>query len=74
MLLEMAPMVGPRDYDWTKKASFLLDPTECGELICLQCVKGEQVEFFHDPFILDQEKAGQVIYLLNLKSILLFMW
>jgi hypothetical protein len=47
LLLELAPATSSRNgYDWTKKINFLLDATECGQLLH-QVSSG--VEFVHDP-------------------------
>lgn len=56
LLFEVAPNVGVKEYDWTKKMTFFLDVTECGELL-YQAEKG--VEFIHDPGALTSQ-AGQV--------------
>jgi hypothetical protein len=59
LLFEIAPSTGnPREYDWQKKGTFLLDPTECGELISMERSVG--CEFFHDPNMADSSKAGMV--------------
>jgi hypothetical protein len=48
LLFEFAPSgAGPREYDWTKKASFSLGATECAEIARLK--EGSSVEFLHDP-------------------------
>ena len=48
LLLEFAPAgSGPREYDWTKKATFSLSATECGEIARLK--EGVATEFTHDP-------------------------
>lgn len=49
MLLEFAPVSGPREYDWTKKGNFQLGVTECGGVIGLDTSKKAAVEFIHDP-------------------------
>lgn len=52
MLLEIAPISGVREYDWTKKATFLLDPSECGEILCFHDMKtSTEVGFLHDTFM-----------------------
>lgn len=64
ILLEFAPVgAGPREYDWSRKASFSLSPTECGEILAMDQSKG--VEFFHDPNMGDAE-AGKVTKKLKL--------
>eukprot|EP00598_Pedospumella_elongata_P000313 CAMPEP_0184969594 /NCGR_PEP_ID=MMETSP1098-20130426/2305_1 /TAXON_ID=89044 /ORGANISM="Spumella elongata, Strain CCAP 955/1" /LENGTH=166 /DNA_ID=CAMNT_0027491377 /DNA_START=127 /DNA_END=627 /DNA_ORIENTATION=+ len=48
LLLEFAPAgSSPREYDWTKKATFSLSATECGEIARLK--EGVATEFTHDP-------------------------
>jgi hypothetical protein len=48
IMFEFAPSAGgPREYDWTRKASFSLSVAECGELLAMDRNAG--VEFFHDP-------------------------
>lgn len=53
LLLEFAPATQQiREYDWTKKVTFLLDSTECGDLIHLgktSASKSSQIDFLHDP-------------------------
>ena len=52
MLIEIAPISGVREYDWTKKATFLLDPSECGEILCFHEMKAAtEVSFLHDTFM-----------------------
>jgi len=58
MLLELASATSPREYDWQKKGTFLLDVTECGELVSMDPRVG--CEFFHDPNLNDQSKSGQI--------------
>jgi hypothetical protein len=59
MLLEIAPISGVREYDWTKKATFLLDPSECGEILCFHDMKAStEVGFLHDTFM-----GGAYIYM-----------
>ncbi|GKV22430.1 hypothetical protein SLEP1_g32305 [Rubroshorea leprosula] len=48
VLLQFAPAVGVRQYDWGRKQLFSLSVTEMGTLICLG--QRESCEFFHDPF------------------------
>ena len=58
LLFELAPSAGPRQYEWNKKTTFLLDPTECGALIAFE--KNVGCEFLHDPNMNDQSKSGQI--------------
>jgi hypothetical protein len=58
LLFEIAPCVGTREYDWQKKATFLLDPTECGEIVSMDTKVG--CDFFHDPFMSDPAKSGLI--------------
>ena len=53
ILLEFAPSIGTRKYDWTRKGSFMLSPIEAAELAnrlnpSRQSI-AQKVEFFHDP-------------------------
>jgi hypothetical protein len=60
ILLEFAPTGSqPREYDWSKKASFLLDATECGELLIMPKDTKNGIDFVHDPNM-GGEKSGQV--------------
>jgi hypothetical protein len=48
VLLEFAPAVGQRQYDWSRKQTILLSPLELAELTeALHLGRG--VNFFHDP-------------------------
>ena len=58
ILVELAPIAGVRTYDWSKKATFLLDPTECGTVVSMDITK-DNVEFFHDPNM-GSDKQGSV--------------
>ena len=49
VLLEFAPAVGQRAYDWQNKQSILLSPLELVELTETLAVLGKGVAFFHDP-------------------------
>lgn len=49
LLLEFAPAVGQRAYDWGNKQSILLSPLELVELCETLAVLGKGVVFFHDP-------------------------
>lgn len=61
MLFEFAPIGnGPREYDWSKKTTFLLDATECGEIIANDAkFQKDGVEFSHDPNA-QSDKSGQI--------------
>ncbi|KAK4261161.1 hypothetical protein QN277_004202 [Acacia crassicarpa] len=48
VLLQFAPAVGMRQYDWNRKQVFSLSVTEMGNLISLGA--RDSCEFFHDPF------------------------
>lgn len=48
VLLEMAPAVGPRQYDWAQKQTIMLSPLELVELT-ESLHFGRGVNFFHDP-------------------------
>jgi len=48
VLLEMAPAVGPRQYDWNQKQTIMLSPLELVELT-ESLHFGRGVNFFHDP-------------------------
>lgn len=64
ILLEFAPVGdSPREYDWSKKATFSLSPTECGEILAMEIAKG--VDFFHDPNM-GEADAGKVTKKLRL--------
>lgn len=48
LLFEFAPSgKGPREYDWTKKATFSMSVNECGEV--MRSKDGASAEFLHDP-------------------------
>lgn len=53
ILLEFAPAIGTRKYDWTRKGSFMLSPIEAAELANRLNPSrpsiAQKVEFFHDP-------------------------
>jgi len=49
LLLEFAPASGVREYDWTKKGTFLLGPTECGDILTMRPDNKEGLEFLRDP-------------------------
>jgi len=36
LFFEFAPSVGQREYDWSRKGTFLLDVTECGTVLSLE--------------------------------------
>ncbi|KAG2409484.1 Single-stranded DNA-binding protein [Vigna angularis] len=48
VLLQFAPAVGTRQYDWNRKQVFSLSVGEMGSVISLGT--RESCEFFHDPF------------------------
>ncbi len=56
VFFEFAPTSGVREYDWTKKITFMMDCTECGDLIAKV---NDGIEFLHDPNA-QGEKAGIV--------------
>jgi hypothetical protein len=49
LLFEFAPAKAnaAREYDWTKKVTFSLSATECGDVISMDVSDGK--EFVHDP-------------------------
>lgn len=60
LLFEFAASTGaPREYDWSKKVTFLLDVTECGTINYSSRNK-YSCEFIHDPFM-GQSNSGQII-------------
>lgn len=48
VLLQFAPAIGMRQYDWNRKQVFSLSVGEMGNLISLGA--RDSFEFFHDPF------------------------
>eukprot|EP01039_Chlorochromonas_danica_P006533 gene6534-7206_t len=49
LFLEVAPGGSqPREYDWSRKITFALSATECGELLANHDFS-QSVEFMHDP-------------------------
>ena len=48
VVLEIANAIGPRQYDWSTKASFMLSPTEAAEL-AERIAANAGCSFFHDP-------------------------
>ncbi|KMZ68486.1 DNA-binding protein p24 [Zostera marina] len=48
VLLQFAPSVGIRQYDWSRKQVFSLSVPEVGSILCLDAK--DSCEFFHDPF------------------------
>lgn len=49
LFLEVAPAGSqPREYDWSRKITFALSATECGELLANHDFS-QTVEFMHDP-------------------------
>eukprot|EP01041_Mallomonas_annulata_P007715 gene7715-15787_t len=59
ILLEFAPVSGPREYDWSKKGTFMIDVSECGEIIALDISTKGTLEFLHDPNM-GSPQAGQI--------------
>ena len=50
-----------REYDWSRKSAFLLDPTECGQILYFaDTLEGGPCSFLHDTYLGDPEKRGQV--------------
>lgn len=60
-LLQFAPAVGARQYDWNRKQVFSLSVGEIGTLISLG--QRESCEFFHDPHVgkSDEGKVRKVL-------------
>lgn len=56
VVLQFAPAMGLRQYDWSRKQVFSLSVTEIGTLISLGAK--ESCEFFHDPFIGKSEEGN----------------
>lgn len=48
LFFEFALAAGPKEYDWSKKGTFLLSAAECGELLLFDANR-PNLEFFHDP-------------------------
>ncbi|KAK2408340.1 Single-stranded DNA-binding protein why1, chloroplastic [Trifolium repens] len=61
VLLQLAPALGPRLYDWNSKQVFSLSVAEMGSVISLG--GRESCEFFHDPFMgkSDEGKVRKVL-------------
>ncbi|MCH86058.1 single-stranded DNA-binding protein WHY1 chloroplastic-like, partial [Trifolium medium] len=61
VLLQFAPSLGPRQYDWNSKQVFSLSVAEMGSVISLG--GRETCEFFHDPFMgkSDEGKVRKVL-------------
>jgi len=58
LLFEFAPAGSqPREYEWSKKATFSLSPTECGEICRLNEAIGTPINFIHDPNMLGPESG-----------------
>ena len=60
LFFEFAPSIGQREYDWSRKGTFLLDVTECGTVLSLEKGVSNSYEFVHDP-MMGQEGEGQTI-------------
>lgn len=58
LFMEFASSSGPREYDWSRKGTFLLTATECGDLLMLDRTS-TGLEFFHDPNM-GSQSMGQV--------------
>ena len=65
MLIELAPAIGTKVYDWKAKSMFFLDVTECGQILD-RVAQNEGTEFLHDPNM-GGEQAGQIIKRLKLQ-------
>ena len=65
MLIELAPALGPKVYDWKNKVLFSLDVSECGQFL-EKVSQSEGMELLHDPHV-GGELAGQVIKKLRLQ-------
>ena len=72
ILIEAAPVSGVREYDWTKKSAFLLDPTECGQILYFHETKGNEVNFIHDTFMGGMSLS--ICFSLFLSRSLLMQW
>ncbi|KAK7386951.1 hypothetical protein VNO78_27350 [Psophocarpus tetragonolobus] len=66
VLLQFAPAVGTRQYDWNRKQVFSLSVGEMGSLISLGA--RESCEFFHDPFK-GKSDEGKVRKILKLEPL-----
>ncbi|KAK7317521.1 hypothetical protein RJT34_01836 [Clitoria ternatea] len=66
VLLQFAPAVGQRQYDWTRKQVFSLSVGEMGSVISLGA--RESCEFFHDPFK-GKSDEGKVRKILKLEPL-----
>jgi len=50
ILFDIAPASGTKSYDWLKKETFRLNPTECGEFLALHAVPSvSEIEFLRGP-------------------------
>lgn len=67
LFFEFALSAGPKEYDWTKKGTFLLSVAECGELLLFD-VSRPTLEFFHDPNM-GSANAGRRSFALLYRSI-----
>ncbi|KAJ7953765.1 Single-stranded DNA-binding protein [Quillaja saponaria] len=66
LLLQFAPAIGMRQYDWSKKQVFSLSVTEIGNLISLGA--RDSCEFFHDPYK-GKSEEGQVRKVLKVEPL-----
>ncbi|WVZ22557.1 hypothetical protein V8G54_001101 [Vigna mungo] len=66
VLLQFAPAVGTRQYDWNRKQVFSLSVGEMGSVISLGT--RESCEFFHDPFK-GKSDEGKVRKILKLEPL-----
>lgn len=66
MFFEFTPVVGPRQYDWSKRKVIALSVVEVGNLLSLG--PGESCEFTHDPF-LGKSEAGKVSKVLKVGNL-----
>ncbi|XP_024525979.1 single-stranded DNA-binding protein WHY2, mitochondrial isoform X1 [Selaginella moellendorffii] len=57
VMLEFAPSISQRQYDWGKKQLFALSVSELGQILAL--TPSESLEFFHDPNM-GKSDAGMV--------------
>ncbi|CAA0834700.1 Single-stranded DNA-binding protein WHY1-chloroplastic [Striga hermonthica] len=64
VLLQFAPAVGARQYDWGRKQVFSLNVSEIGSIISLGA--RDSCEFFHDPMI-GRSDEGKVRKLLKVE-------
>ena len=71
LFFEVAPIGSkPREYDWSKKETFSLCATECGDILHGLHSRGsnsDHIEFFHDPSM--GGKPHAIIFLYYFKAI-----